>query len=158
MNLTILYLGRVKHWGLWALFSHLSRCFFYLQCFYVTPNFEQPSYGLDKTLVVVVTHAFNLLVMTLDTVVQFVHKKLCRFVAIINSPAEKYLVVSITTLNRKLSLLTCPKDHKVSAVFIQYSWWRPGAHWGHWWRRLHPTSSIITDAKSLDSNLDYFAR
>ena len=31
-------------------------------------------------------------------------------------------------------------------------------HWGHWWRRLQPTSSIITDAKSLDSNLDYFAR
>ena len=29
-------------------------------------------------------------------------------------------------------------------------------HWGHWWRRLQPTSSIITDAKSLDSNLDYF--
>ena len=32
------------------------------------------------------------------------------------------------------------------------------SHWGHWWRRLQPTSSIITDAKSLASNLDYFAR
>ena len=34
------------------------------------------------------------------------------------------------------------------------------AHWGHWWRRwrrLQPTSSIITDAKSVDSNLYNFA-
>ena len=31
------------------------------------------------------------------------------------------------------------------------------SHWGHWWRRLQPTSSIITDAKSVDSNLDDFA-
>ena len=26
------------------------------------------------------------------------------------------------------------------------------SHWGHWWRPLQPTSSIITDAKSVDSN------
>ena len=32
------------------------------------------------------------------------------------------------------------------------------AHWGHWWRRLLPTSSIITDAKSVDSNLVDFDR
>ena len=24
-------------------------------------------------------------------------------------------------------------------------------HWGHWWRRLQPTSSIITDAKSIQT-------
>ena len=30
--------------------------------------------------------------------------------------------------------------------------------WGHWWRRLQPTSSIITDTKSVDSNRDDFAR
>ena len=30
-------------------------------------------------------------------------------------------------------------------------------HRGHWWRRLQPTSSIITDAKSVDSNLYDFA-
>ena len=32
------------------------------------------------------------------------------------------------------------------------------SHRGHWWRRLQPTSSIITDAKSVDSNLYDFAR
>ena len=31
-------------------------------------------------------------------------------------------------------------------------------HWGHWWRRLQPTSSIITYAKSVDSNLVDFER
>ena len=31
------------------------------------------------------------------------------------------------------------------------------SHWGHWWRRLQPTSSIVTDAKSADSNLYNFA-
>ena len=31
-------------------------------------------------------------------------------------------------------------------------------HWGHWWRRLQPTSSIIADAKSVDSNLVDFDR
>ena len=30
-------------------------------------------------------------------------------------------------------------------------------HQRNWWRRLQPTSSIITDAKSVDSNLDDFA-
>ena len=34
----------------------------------------------------------------------------------------------------------------------------PNSHWGHWWRRLQPTSSIITDAKSVDSNLVDFYR
>ena len=29
-------------------------------------------------------------------------------------------------------------------------------HWGHWWRRLQPTSSIITDTKSVDANLVNF--
>ena len=29
----------------------------------------------------------------------------------------------------------------------------PCSHWGHWWRRLQPMSSIITDAKPVDSNL-----
>ena len=32
------------------------------------------------------------------------------------------------------------------------------ALWGHWWRRLQPTSSIISDVKSHDSNRDDFAR
>ena len=32
------------------------------------------------------------------------------------------------------------------------------SHWGHWWRPLQPTSSIITDAKSVDSNLVHFDR
>ena len=32
------------------------------------------------------------------------------------------------------------------------------AHWVHWWRPLQPTSSVITDAKSADLNLDDFAR
>ena len=32
------------------------------------------------------------------------------------------------------------------------------SHWGHWWRRLQPTSSIITDAKSIDLNLVDFGR
>ena len=36
-------------------------------------------------------------------------------------------------------------------VILQYT------HWGHWWRRLQPTSSIITDAKSVDSNQYDFA-
>ena len=31
-------------------------------------------------------------------------------------------------------------------------------HWVHWWRPLQPTSSVITDAKSADLNLDDFAR
>ena len=41
----------------------------------------------------------------------------------------------------------------------------PCSHWGHWfcirydwWRRLQPTSSIIRDAKSVDSNLVDFDR
>ena len=48
----------------------------------------------------------------------------------------------------------------INSVFLW--WWnnRCGhvSHWGHWWRRLQPTSSIITDAKSFDSNRDDFAR
>ena len=32
------------------------------------------------------------------------------------------------------------------------------SHWGHWWRPLQPTSSIITEAKSVDSNLVDFDR
>ena len=32
------------------------------------------------------------------------------------------------------------------------------SHWGHWWCPLQPTSSVITDAKSADLNLDDFAR
>ena len=32
------------------------------------------------------------------------------------------------------------------------------SHWGHWWRPLQPTSSITTDAKSVDSNLVDFDR
>ena len=34
----------------------------------------------------------------------------------------------------------------------------PITHWVHWWRPLQPTSSVITDAKSADLNLDDFAR
>ena len=37
-----------------------------------------------------------------------------------------------------------------SAATIMTSW---NSHWGHWWRGLQPMSSIITDAKSVDSNL-----
>ena len=27
------------------------------------------------------------------------------------------------------------------------------SHWGHWWHRLQPTSSVIRDTKSVDTNL-----
>ena len=35
--------------------------------------------------------------------------------------------------------------------------WEIPSHRGHWWRWLQPTSSIITDAKSVYSNLYNFA-
>ena len=41
---------------------------------------------------------------------------------------------------------------KCSITYYHYS------HWVHWWRPLQPTSSVITDAKSADLNLDDFAR
>ena len=45
-----------------------------------------------------------------------------------------------------------------NTALVQIMAWCQRAHWGHWWRPLQPTSSIITDAKSVDSNLVDFDR
>ena len=50
------------------------------------------------------------------------------------------------------------KDDIFNMVISQYLLWNNSSHRGHWWCRLQPTSSIITDAKLVDSNLYNFAR
>ena len=50
------------------------------------------------------------------------------------------------------------KDDIFNMVISQYLLSNNSSHRGHWWCRLQPTSSIITDAKLVDSNLYNFAR
>ena len=60
--------------------------------------------------------------------------------------------VQLTIFRHWFSRQMLGVGHATSHCLNQWS------HWGHWWRRLQPTSSIITDAKSFDSNRDDFAR
>ena len=55
-------------------------------------------------------------------------------------------------------LVRCRLYSELARCSLMKLWIVRYSHWVHWWRPLQPTSSVITDAKSADLNLDDFAR
>ena len=76
-------------------------------------------------------------------------------------PGTEFGHISLVKTSRKWAYQTLSKLSlmqglfRVALLMFWCSEWK--ANWGHWLRWLQPTSSIITDAKLVDSNRDDFA-